>query len=134
MTYHFRVVATSAAGTTNGQDRSFVTSSTPTVSLGPSATSVTEGDSGSKTVTLTAVLVGAEQPDGDRAVGDGDGSASAGSDYTAASGTVTFTAGDVSETFTVSVLGDDLDEGDETFTVSLSAPTNASLGAASRRR
>ncbi len=131
VTYHFRVVATSAAGTTNGQDRSFVTSSTPTVSLGPSATSVTEGDSGSKTVTLTASLSAPSTQTVTAQWATADGSATAGLDYTAASGTVTFAPGDVSETFSVSVLGDDLDEGDETFTVSLSAPTNAALGAAS---
>ena len=38
------------------------------------------------------------------------GTATAGSDYTAASGTLTFSAGDTSKTFTVPVLGDSTDE------------------------
>jgi hypothetical protein len=57
-----------------------------------------------------------------------DGTAVAGSDYTAVSGTLTFTVGETSKTITVTVNGDQIDEGDsETFTVDLSAATNASL-------
>ena len=59
-----------------------------------------------------------------------DGSASAGLDYTAASGTVTFTAGQTSQDIIVSVAGDATVEADETFTVTLSAPTGATLGTA----
>ena len=89
-----------------------------------------EGDSGSKTVTLTASLSAASTQTVTVQWATANGSASAGSDYTGGSGTLTFAPGDVSESFSVSVLGDDLDEGDESFTVSLSAPTNASLGSA----
>jgi ELWxxDGT repeat protein len=42
-------------------------------------------------------------------------------------GTVSFAAGETSRTITVNVRGDVLQEGDETFLVSLSAPTGASL-------
>jgi hypothetical protein len=38
--------------------------------------------------------------------GTSDGTATAGSDYTTASGTLTFSPGDISETFTVPVLED----------------------------
>jgi len=48
-----------------------------------------------------------------------DGTAISGSDYTAASGTLTFSPGQTSQTVTVSVTGDTLDEADETFTVDL---------------
>ncbi|MGH2827595.1 MAG: Calx-beta domain-containing protein [Actinomycetota bacterium] len=41
-------------------------------------------------------------------------------DYTAATGTITFAAGDISEPIAVPVIGDRLDEEDETFIVSLS--------------
>ena len=54
-----------------------------------------------------------------------DGSAQAGVDYTAASGTLTFEAGELSETVEVSVLDDEYDEGEETLTLRLS---NASGG------
>lgn len=56
------------------------------------------------------------------------GTASPGSDYTAASGTLTFNPGETSKTFTVSILTDAINEGDESFSVNLSGPTNATLG------
>ena len=56
------------------------------------------------------------------------GSAVEPGDYTANSGTLTFVPGDTSETITVSVNGDLISEDNETFNVTLSAPTNASLG------
>ena len=53
------------------------------------------------------------------------GSATAGDDYTAASGTLTFQAGETSKTIEVTVLDDAHDEGEETMTLTLS---NASRG------
>ncbi len=58
-----------------------------------------------------------------------DGSALAGSDYTAASGTLTFN-GTTQQIITVTVKGDLVSEPDEEFTVTLSDPTNALLGTA----
>src|SRR5262249_26033746 len=54
--------------------------------------------------------------------------AMAGSDYTAASGTVTIPAGQLSHTFTIAVLGDRLPEPTETFAVNLTGATNATIG------
>ena len=54
-----------------------------------------------------------------------DGSAHAGDDYTAASGTLTFAAGERSQKIRVGVLDDAHDEGEETLTLTL---TNASSG------
>src|SRR5262249_36379119 len=61
-----------------------------------------------------------------------DGTASAGSDYQATSGTLTFAPGETSKTIAVSVIGDIIDESDETFSVNLSAPANAVLGNSQR--
>lgn len=53
------------------------------------------------------------------------GTATAGSDYTAATGTLTFAAGGaLTQTITVSVAGDTVQEGNETFTVTLSNISN----------
>ena len=62
------------------------------------------------------------------------GSATAGSDYTAASGTVSFAAGATSGSVAVSVLGDAAAEGNETFALALASPSNATLADGTRRR
>ena len=49
-----------------------------------------------------------------------DGTATAGEDYTAASGTLTFAAGQTGKTIRVVVLDDALDEGEETLTLTFS--------------
>ena len=59
------------------------------------------------------------------------GTASAGTDYTATTGTVTIPAGQTTNTITVAVAADQTNEAGETFTMALSAPTNATLGAQS---
>ena len=56
-----------------------------------------------------------------------DWTATAGSDYTAASGTLTFAPGETRKTIAVPVLADDEEEGDEIFTVRLSDARNAAL-------
>ncbi len=55
------------------------------------------------------------------------GTATSGTDFTAGSGTLTFAAGDTEKTFTVLTTDDSTEEDDETFTVTLSNPTNASI-------
>ena len=56
-----------------------------------------------------------------------DGTAEAGPDYTAANGMLTFGVGETAKAISVEVVDDGDAEGDETFTVSLSSPQNASL-------
>ena len=60
-----------------------------------------------------------------------DGSAQAGSDYTAKTGTLTFNTGDTSQTVSVTVLTDTDDEGQETLTLTISNPSQATLDDAS---
>ena len=57
--------------------------------------------------------------------------ATAGTDFTAVTNSLTIPAGQTSRTLTVGIKGDTVVEADETFKVTLSAPTNATLGAAS---
>src|SRR5439155_12846542 len=58
------------------------------------------------------------------------GSATGGGvDYTLASGTLSFAPGVISQNIGIAVMNDTLYEGDETISVTLSSPTNASLGA-----
>jgi hypothetical protein len=56
------------------------------------------------------------------------GTAQAPGDYTAASGTLTFVPGTTTRTFNVGIIDDILSEPNETLTLTLSSPVNASLG------
>ncbi len=56
-----------------------------------------------------------------------DGTAIAGQDYVAASGTVTFAPGETTKTVDVTVLNDAATDGDETFTLSLTNASNATI-------
>ena len=56
-----------------------------------------------------------------------DDTATAGSDYTLVIGQLTFLSGETSQIITVPILEDTLNEGDETFTVTLSNAFNATL-------
>ena len=90
--------------------------------------SVDEGDSGSTTLAFTVTLnpVAASPVTVDWATADG--TARAGTDYTAGNGSLTFNAGDSTKTVSVSVTGDDVDEPDKTFTVTLSSASGATIG------
>ena len=88
---------------------------------------VSEGDSGSSDATFTVSL---DQASSKTITVDYEtlaDSATAGTDYTIASDTITFTPGSDSETITISITGDTIDEDDETFFVNLSNETNATL-------
>ncbi|MCU1449064.1 MAG: endoglucanase [Acidimicrobiales bacterium] len=56
-----------------------------------------------------------------------DGTAKAPGDYTASGGDLTFDPGQTSKPVSVPIVGDTVPEPDETFTVNLSAPTNATI-------
>jgi autotransporter-associated beta strand protein len=88
--------------------------------------SVTEGNTG--VVNANFIVTRSQsQPLGNVTVAfsTADGTATAGSDYTATSGTVTFTPGELQKTITVPVFGDLARESNETFFVNLTSVTNA---------
>ena len=104
----------------------------PTISVND--VSVTEGAAGTTTTaTFTASLsaASAQTVTVSFATANGGGPKSPGatapSDYTATSGTVTFTPGDTSEPIPVTVNGDDAVEPNEPFNLLLSNPTNATI-------
>ncbi len=88
---------------------------------------ITEGDSGTSTATFTLTLSSALGVESSVNYRTEDSAALAGEDFIAKSGTVTIPAGQTSRTFTVSIVGDREAEWVETFTVSLSAATHASI-------
>ena len=98
------------------------TATAPSVSVDDAG--ATEGDAITFTVSLSAAS--GQQVTVDYATSDG--TAESGADYTAASGTLTFEAGDVSKTVSVETADDAADEEDETFTLALSNASGATLG------
>ena len=97
----------------------------PSVSI--DSVSVNEADG---TATFTVTLSGASGQAISVNYASSNGSASAGSDYTAVNGTLSFAAGETSKTITVNIADDTLFESSEDFTITLSNPTNATLGTA----
>jgi hypothetical protein len=87
---------------------------------------LTEGNSGTASATFTVTLSAPSDQPVTVAYATADGSATAGSDYQAASGTLTFAPGETTGTITVLVNGDRLGEGFfEYFFVNLNGATNA---------
>ena len=94
----------------------------PTLSVGDAT--ATEGDDAAVfTVTLSAASTRAVTV----AYATTDGTATAGEDYASTSGTLTVPAGDTTGEIRVPVLDDDEVEEAETFTLTLSDPTNATI-------
>ncbi len=91
--------------------------------------STAEGDAGQKTTASFNVTL--NSPSGKQvSVGYAvsGGSATAGEDFIQHQGTLTFAPGVSSQSLKVSIVGDNLKEGNETYTVTLANPINASLG------
>ena len=89
---------------------------------------VNEGNSGSSNATFTVSLSGTSSQTVTVDYASVAGTATSPADYGAVSGGLTFVPGDTSETITVPVAGDLLDEDDENYTIALSSPVNATLG------
>ena len=99
--------------------------SAPSISIDD--VSVTEGNTGSANVSLTVSLSNASGYTVTVNYATANGTALSGSDYTAASGTLSFSAGQTTKTVSVAVLGDTINEPNEAFYVNLSTATNATI-------
>ena len=100
----------------------------PGISIAPASAS--EGDTGSTNMTFTVTLAKAVTEAVTVNYATSDGTATAGQDYTAVSnGSVTIAAGNTTAEFTVSVTGDETDELNETFKVTISLPSDTTAAA-----
>lgn len=125
-THTFSVRAIDPAGNVDPSPASVsFTVELPTVSIGDR--SAAEGDSGTKTFKFTVSLPKPSDVSVSVAYATADGTALAPGDYTAKSGKVRFAPGETTKTIKVSVNGDTVGEANETFTVKLSTPTNATI-------
>ena len=98
---------------------------TPTITI--TNQSITEANSGATNMTFTVNLSQATGIPVTVDFATFDQTTTAGSDYVPTSGTITFPAFNTTQQITVSILGDLIDEANETFFVALSNPTNAIL-------
>ena len=112
----------SAVGTITNDDVAVVL---PTLAV--SDATVTEGNSGTKVMSFTVTLSAASSSAVSVAYATSNGTATAGSDYAAASGTLTFAAGETTKTIQVTVNGDTTVEGNETVNLTLSSPSGATI-------
>jgi aryl-phospho-beta-D-glucosidase BglC (GH1 family) len=111
-----------------GQEPGAYNPGTPSVSI--NSQSITEGNSGTKVAIFTVSLSQPSAKTVTVAFTTSNGTATAGSDYQAASGTLSFAPGITTQTISVVIIGDTVVENNETFSVILSNPVNATLGAA----
>jgi hypothetical protein len=89
--------------------------------------SISEGNAGTSTATFTVSLSGASANTVTVNYATANGAATAGTDYVAASGTLTFPAGSTTQSLAVTVNGDPTIEPNETFLVDLTGATNATI-------
>ena len=118
-----------AVSTTAGIGTGTITDNDATPTLSISSPSVTEGNSGSTSLTYTVTLSAASGRQVTVQYADaGLGTATSGTDYTAiTAGALTFAPGTTSQTFSVLVTGDTVDESNETVEVTFSGATNAMI-------
>ncbi|MEZ4659731.1 MAG: Calx-beta domain-containing protein [Caldilineaceae bacterium] len=83
-------------------------------------------DAGSATIEVTLTTPSVNVVSVDYVASDG--SATNGSDYAATSGALIFAPGETSQSFTVPILDDALEEDNETVALTLSNPQNGALG------
>ncbi|MCA0302386.1 MAG: cellulase family glycosylhydrolase [Proteobacteria bacterium] len=100
---------------------------TPPPTLAVADATVLEGNSGTKDLAFTVSLSAPASGPVTVNYATGNGTATAGSDYTAASGTLSFAAGETSKVVRVTVAGDTAVEANETLTLTLSSPSGATL-------
>jgi hypothetical protein len=100
----------------------------PVVSI--ASNKATEGDTGTANATLEVSLSAPSGKQVTVTATTADGTAKQPGDYTSTTKTLTFDpGGPTDQGFQVPVVGDTIDEADETFTATLSAPTNATIAA-----
>ena len=100
----------------------------PSINLSPNGQTVVEGLTSPQNLSYTVSLSGSSTQTITVQYSTANGTALAGSDYTATTGTLTFNPGVTSQTISIPILNDAINEANETFTLKLTSPTNAILG------
>lgn len=119
---HGQIVGNSGIG---GQLLTPIGLELPRVTIGD--VTVTEGNTGTRTATFTVTLSTASSQAVNVNYLTANGTATVGIDYATLSGTLAFASGETTKTISVVIYGDRLAEPNETFVVTLSNPTNATI-------
>jgi hypothetical protein len=107
-----------------------ITDDDPAPSLAINDVTQLEGNGGATALVFTVMLTGATSQAVSVNYATVDGTATAPADYVAASGTLTFLPGSLTQNISIATSGDTVSEPDETFNVQLSGATNATIGVA----
>ncbi|MBD2690670.1 beta strand repeat-containing protein [Anabaena catenula] len=101
----------------------------PSVTINLSADqTIVEGRTNPQNVSYTVTLSSTSTQTITVQYATANGTAIAGSDYTSKTGTLTFNPGVTTQSIILPILNDSINEANETFTVTLTSPTNAGLG------
>ena len=115
------------ASIADGQAEGIISDDDAPPALSIADVSLNEGNAGTASAVLSVSLSAASNSTVTVAYATAGGSAAAGSDFVQTSGTLTFPAGSRMASINVPVVGDTLKESTESFTVLLSAPSNATI-------
>lgn len=124
-----RLLLSGAAGATilDGEALAVIRDNDRLPSLSVADIRVTEGDAGARPARFTVTLSEAARAPVSLAWTTQAGTAQAGTDFLAASGRLDFAVGETQKTVDIAVLGDRVQEGQESFSLLLSAATGATI-------
>ena len=131
-TENFTLTLSNPSGATVGTAQTTITitdndlASLPTLSL-PTAISVNENG---VTASITVTLSSASASNVTVNYSTANGTATAGTDYANTSGTITFLPGETSKVVTIPIIDDAINEATESFTLTLSNPSGATISTA----
>ncbi len=117
----------SNAAVTDGQGLGTITDDDAMPALVIDDVTVTEGDAGGTTANFTVSLSSLSGQTVTAQFATANGTATAPGDYTARTGTVSFSAGQLTRTIAIQVAPDTIDEVNETYFLNLSNATNATI-------
>lgn len=126
---HVKLTARSGGGASATKSASFAVTAAAPSELTIEDVQTEEGNSGTSPLAFQVSLSPASAKAVTVRYATSNGTATAGSDYVATSGTLTFAPGQTSQTINVPIAGDLNIEPDETFSVTLSNPVNATIPA-----
>jgi len=128
-TYGLSLVVNDGVSDSAADQVQVIAAALPTLSIADA--SIVEGNSGVTNLVLQVTLSSAINRTVSASYGTSDGSASSATDFTPAAGVVSFPANSTApQTVSVAINGDTAVEPDETFSVTLSSPANATLARA----